>query len=156
MLTKLKIFCKVNGYTLHSDVNLDNDGEDVHFDYVMTGAFGVTVLNENNLLGDVYGTAIEERWVAINNDKKTAFKNPVESTKKDVLTLKKMLSKNGVNSSHVDFFVVFLKDSVLNVPKTLPLAQGNTLHKKLDKIQYLDDHGYNTADINAVIEKYSK
>ena len=154
---KLKSWCRPRRYKLHNDLTLQIEGKaPVEFDHIVVGAFGVLVVNTQQVFGDVYGQAEEKKWVYHNKNSRYELANPILENEEKLAFLREVFAKEGIYSVNIEQLTVFTpQKTVLYTAESMPVVKLFHLKNTLSKDRFERDNQYDITRLDAALMKHA-
>ena len=156
----LKRFAGIRSFKVLNDLTLKTEKKNVQMYHILSGFFGIMVVNTQNLPGSIYGDGRGKNWTHVvtknGREAKTSFPNPLLENQQAVDAVREVLSTNGVYKVNIESWVVFTrKKASLNLPKGLSVLGIKNFKKLLKKSRYSADGNVNVPQVASLLSANS-
>ena len=151
---KLRKVAGLRSFKVINDLYLPLYDKTTQIDHVLSGFFGLIVIETKNLGGEVYGEPKKKEWLHIMGKERHHFYNPLMQNQTHIDCIRHLLGKENIYNVNIESLVVFTNRKVtLYIPKNLPIILLKQLPKYLRKERFTKD---NNLDVDAVYQALLK
>lgn len=153
----LKKFGVIRNYRVLRDVTFAIGERRAKIEHMMVGFFGVLIASSVNDTAEYYGTARDEYWTKVTEQKRERIENFDRKNQQDIDVLREIFSKNGVYNIRMEGVVVFCgsrKKTLIGVTGSNALMDLRTFKAYLGKSKFEKDNDVDVPGLCALLEKY--